>query len=620
MKDHKTILLPMGRQFAIILVLFIVCTAGITLYNTQDYVRVQTDFLNSSLESYSSQLAKNTLEAYDSYENICYSVAYSSVVQDFLASKNRQSSYESYQKLQIHLENTSLLNPYISDIAVYGKNGAFASLCGSASSYKLFADTLSVTSFPYCTAGTASVNGILCHILAMPICTLGTGQSQYLGILFLAIDINHLLSNSMASTNSQKLYDPEILFVDSQQNLIYGSDALYRTVLDTPAPQAENDTYEVKTNHSPVTYIAQCYSFRKIGLSLYVLVDKSQLTRQIQTISKRQLLAKCVIFFLLFLFVVILYKPFLNSLKQLTDFMKSISAGNRKTIRKGVQIHQGLIGSTEINDIFNAFNEMLIKTEKLNHAIFDSYTRMYELEANNRKTEIAFLRSQINPHFLYNTLTMICGMATEGMTDKIILVTGALSQIFRYSIKGSDMVTFREELEIVKSYLMIQKERFADRFTIEYNFSDDSYDCLIPKMVIQPLVENAIVHGLEKSLKPGSILIGAGRNPEHDYLAIWIFDTGVGMPSGKLEELRHAISASVQDKTDASSNLSKMDAQNHDNIGILNVNSRMVLYYGTDYTLLIDSEEGVGTNIQLRVPYQTNGTLQTLQSTNSKGE
>ena len=126
-------------------------------------------------------------------------------------------------------------------------------------------------------------------------------------------------------------------------------------------------------------------------------------------------------------------------------------------------------------------------------------------------------------------------------------------------------------------------------------------------MVIQPLVENAIVHGLEKSLKPGSILIGAGRNPQHGYLAIWIFDTGVGMPPEKLQELRHSIAASVHDKTgDASADLAKMDAQNHDSIGILNVNSRMVLYYGADYTLLIDSEEGVGTNIQLRVPYQTN--------------
>ena len=91
-----------------------------------------------------------------------------------------------------------------------------------------------------------------------------------------------------------------------------------------------------------------------------------------------------------------------------------------------------------------------------------------------------------------------------------------------------------------------------------------------------------------------------------------IFDTGVGMPPEKLQELRHSIAASVHDKTgDASADLAKMDAQNHDSIGILNVNSRMVLYYGADYTLIIDSEEGVGTNIQLRVPYQTSDSLQT---------
>ena len=140
----------------------------------------------------------------------------------------------------------------------------------------------------------------------------------------------------------------------------------------------------------------------------------------------------------------------------------------------------------------------------------------------------------------------------------------------------------------------------------------EKMEILVPTLILQPLVENAIVHGLEKSLKPGSILIGAGRNPQHGYLAIWIFDTGVGMPPEKLQELRHSIAASVHDKTgDASADLAKMDAQNHDSIGILNVNSRMVLYYGADYTLIIDSEEGVGTNIQLRVPYQTNDFSQT---------
>ena len=227
--------------------------------------------------------------------------------------------------------------------------------------------------------------------------------------------------------------------------------------------------------------------------------------------------------------------------------MKSIFCRKQKSNQKRCSVHQGLIGSTEINDIFNAFNEMLIKTEELNHTIFDSYTECMNWKPTTAKQKLHLLRSQINPHFLYNTLTMICGMAAgKSMTDwrDYYWLQVHFPRFFDTALKGTTWFLLREELEIVKSYLRIQKERLADRFTIEYNFSDDAYDCLIPKMVIQPLVENAIVHGLEKSLKPGSILIGAGRNPRHGYLAIWIFDTGVGMPPEKLQELRNSIAAS----------------------------------------------------------------------------
>lgn len=357
---------------------------------------------------------------------------------------------------------------------------------------------------------------------------------------------------------------------------------------------------------SRVLYSARSYSIPCIDHTLYVLVDKSQATGQVIQISLWLLLSIGGLLTLMLLLLFALYRPLIRSLKQLTDYMKTISAGERRFFKEDVPISQGFLGSSEINDISLAFNEMLHETDRLNHTIFDTYTQMYELEVTNRKTEIAFLRSQINPHFLYNTLTMICGMSAEGMNDKVISVTGALSQIFRYSIKGGEMVTLEEEMEIVRSYLMIQRERFDNRFTVRYEFSEDSHACLIPKMVIQPLVENAIVHGLEKSLKPGELLIGAGRNPEHGYLAIWIFDTGVGMPPDKLEELRRAVSQPVKHEgQDAASNLARLDAMNHDSIGILNVNSRMVLYYGANYSLLIDSDVGVGTNIQLRVPYQT---------------
>lgn len=610
MPMKKKTLLPLTRQFAIILVLFILCTVGITGFTTYEYNRLQTSFSDNSLETYSSQLAKNTREAYESCENICYNIAYSQSVQNYLQSRNAGTDYEYYEPLMNQLRNAPLLNSFITDIAVYGENGNFASLFGPSDNYRKFADTLSDLRFSYRSVGTALINATPCHVLAMPIYSLGTGESRYLGILFLAVDVNRLLSNNISDESSH--YHTEILLADSAGQLVYGNARLYEAVSLAQADGTPEGIFPVKDSaSSQVTYAARSYSIPCIDHTLYVLVDKSQITRKVTGISLRLLLSMGGLLLLMLFLLFALYRPLIRSLKQLTDYMKTISGGDQRLFKEGVPISQGILGTKEVNDISLAFNEMLLQTDRLNHTIFDTYTRMYELEVTNRKTEIAFLRSQINPHFLYNTLTMICGMSAEGMNDKVISVTSALSQIFRYSIKGSEMVTLAEEMEIVRSYLMIQQERFDNRFTIRYEFSEDSHQCLIPKMVIQPLVENAIVHGLEKSLKPGELLIGAGRNPEHGYLAIWIFDTGVGMPADKLEELRQMVRQPINKDRDAAANLARLDAVNHDSIGILNVNSRMVLYYGENYSLLIDSDEGVGTNIQLRVPYQTRNQTET---------
>lgn len=196
-------------------------------------------------------------------------------------------------------------------------------------------------------------------------------------------------------------------------------------------------------------------------------------------------------------------------------------------------------------------------------------------------------------------------MASANLQKEIIDTASALSSIFRYSIKGESMVSLREEMEIVQSYIKIQTYRFGNRFTVTYELPEEFHKCLIPKMVIQPIVENAIVHGLEPSLKPGTLLIGAGRNPEKGYLAIWIYDTGVGMKAEKLEQLQKTLQKPVHSSDTIMASYSAMDVQHHDSIGLLNVNSRMILSFGNEYHLILDSEEGIGTNIQLRIPYQT---------------
>ena len=596
------ILLPLTKQFAVMLSFFALCTAGVLLYSIYDFTKLQNDLWNASLEPYSSQLAKNTMNAYENYEHICYSIAYNQQVQNYLMSRENGKSYEGYLQIENQLNSAALLNSDITDIAVYGSDGHFAALNGSSDNYEEFARTLTESRFSYRSAGTAVINGTDCHVLAMPIYSLGTGTSRYLGLLFLAIDVDSLFNTASSSTGTT--YDPEIIFLNEDNRLVYGKVDLYEALVDVDAGKG---LLQVNNIEDSVVYAAKKYTIPVIDHTLYVLIDKSHTQKQVIQLFTRLLICMGALLVLILLFLFLLYRPLIRSLQLLTRFMKTLSSGDRRAYKEKFTIHQGPVGISEIDEICKAFNEMLQQTDVLNHTIFDTYLKMYEMENNNRLTEIAFLRSQVNPHFLYNTLTMICGMAAEGMSDEIISVTGALSRIFRYSIKGSDMVTLQEEMDIVRAYLMIQKERFDERFTVQYDFWDNSLSCLIPKMIVQPLVENAIVHGLEKSLKPGQLRIGAGRNPEHGYLAIWIYDTGVGMPEDKLKELRDALSH-LPGKKQGGNGAAYSEMQQiiaHEGIGILNVNSRMVLYYGTDYTLLIDSEEGVGTNIQIRVPYRT---------------
>lgn len=422
-------------------------------------------------------------------------------------------------------------------------------------------------------------------------------KSEEIGTLFLAVDIDSFF---LDKPDASAEYIPEYVLADSLGTILYG-DSLYQPVLDA---NAEEESFELTIEGT--RYLVHQYDFHSANCSLYVLIDQDLFASQGNRIASLQLCCMGILLGVVTGILFLSYRPLLNSLQKLTSFMLEITNGKQQNYKEGIQIEQGPVGSTEVRDITNAFNSMLLHTYELNHTIFENYTHMYEMDLNNKKTEIAFLRSQINPHFLYNTLTMICGMASAGMTSEIIDTTNALSSIFRYSIKGAEMVTLEEEMEIVRSYLMIQSYRFEDRFTVTYHLAEDTLKCMIPRMVIQPIVENAIVHGLEPSLRPGTLEIGSGRNPEKGYLAIWIFDTGIGMSRDKLAQIRNTILQPVhQTDNTIMDSYKSMDLAQHDSIGLLNVNTRMVLYFGEDYTIILDSEEGVGTNVQLRIPYRT---------------
>ena len=303
---------------------------------------------------------------------------------------------------------------------------------------------------------------------------LTSGSESQMGVMLVDMDyssVSRMLERINTSGKGQYYY-----LCDANGNIIYHP---HQIQFDGDVPEnsdvaakSQNSIYDDYLNGVHRKIMVDTISYT--GWKLVCVMPYSIFTNKMADV-KQFVFVIMIIMAMMFVWInrviaIRISKPIMK----LDDSVKRYENGNEADIYVG--------GSSEIRHLgYSIRNSYKQNNELMKKIVWEQNER--------RKSELDVLQSQINPHFLYNTLTMICGMAAEGMTDKIILVTGALSQIFRYSIKGNDLVSLREELEIVKSYLMIQKERFADRFTIEYNFSDDAYDCLIPKMVIQPLVD-----------------------------------------------------------------------------------------------------------------------------------
>ncbi len=598
MNRHKK-LQPLQKQLIHLLLIFVICVLGIVVWSVSDYIKLQRKNLEGSLELYAGHLAQTARQSYISYENIAYSVAYNTLVQDYIQETDSVKRYESYQQVYNLLSNTLKLNSYLADITVLS-DGNSISLTASPSLYSCYEDLLSTPSYAFCSMGTLCIRGVTCHILSMPVHKLSTsGQSRYLGNVFLAIQSERFFTTSIAYEQNENT--PEILLVDEFDNPVYGDERFLPKLIT----HTDNSVFQITSDSK--TYEARMFSISESGSRLYVLFDTSYYTTASLQIAVRLGIGiLAAMFFVLVCFVRVCF-PVSTSLRSLTELMEQITQEGQSAIKKGIDLTNLSYSCREIQDIYKAFHDMIDEINRLNHTIFNTYTKMYELEMNNRQTEIAFLRSQINPHFLYNTLTTICGMAASNMNDRIIDVTNALSRIFRYSVRGGDMVCLSEEMDIIRSYLMIQSCRFEDRFGIEYLISDDTLGCKIPKMIIQPLVENAIVHGLEPSLKSGKLIISTSLSDDKKLLTISVMDTGVGMSADKLLQLKTTLAESVRHKNaNAQDNLSAFDKKAHDSIGIFNVNSRIVLYYGDPYALKLDSWEDFGTNIQICIPAQWN--------------
>ena len=238
----------------------------------------------------------------------------------------------------------------------------------------------------------------------------------------------------------------------------------------------------------------------------------------------------------------------------------------------------------------NYLDDLLINEIKMK--VVEEQKARLELERILRLTELKSLQAQVNPHFLFNSLNSIARLAKLEGAVKTEETAFALSDFLRHSLrKSGKLVTIREEVEHIKNYLQIQKIRFSDRIQSDINIDEEIMDMLVPVMTLQPLVENAFLHGLNNLISDGKITVEG--HYEAGQMVLSVVDNGSGMEQEKIDEVMEEINSSV--------NIDKVNG-----IGISNVYKQMDFYFGSAFRFEIVSKVGYGTKMVLRVDQNRN--------------
>lgn len=344
------------------------------------------------------------------------------------------------------------------------------------------------------------------------------------------------------------------------------------------APDAPESRTDIILEEYVVSYqyvkAADCY--------IISAVDTDKISERLRSINLLCITMIAATVLLLMAVYLALYRNYIIPIRNFNGIIRETEANNQRTIKGPL----GLQGCEEIRQIGDSFTSLLTSINELNRQIVRNANDLYEMELQQKTAELNYLRSQINPHFIYNTLELIRGIATEYAAPQIGQISVSMGKILRYSIKGGHIVPLQQEVDIGLAYFHIQQARFPQRFTMLKNIQPRTARIPVIKMLLQPLVENAVFHGLEP--KEGSGTIFLNSTLEGDILKIAIRDNGVGIPAGKLAEIRYALASPVYDTSR--------------NVGLANINARIRLQYGQEYGMLVDSMEGDGTCVTLLLP------------------
>lgn len=394
-------------------------------------------------------------------------------------------------------------------------------------------------------------------------------DNKFLGVVLIDIELQHIeriLDDSFGQLG-------HVIIVDDKNHIVASSNTLSSIKESTIQDAIESTDSEEKSfinnNRSVIiSYPLYTSHWRIIGI-----VPQSTLYKDsIVTISSLIALVIIISIFA-YIFSKIITSTISTPINHMIEQMKKVESGNLSVPAK---VHY----NDEIGNLSRSFNKMTLTVQTL---LDQSVKEQEQL----RKSELKALQSQINPHFLYNTLDSVVWLARLQQHEDIINIVTSMTTLFRISLsRGKDIITIEDEMEHISSYLKIQKYRYRTHFQYTIDVPTDIYNYKTLKLLLQPLVENAIYHGIKLKREGGLISITASI--EENNLVFLVSDTGLGMTPEALEDLHNAL----ESKTDSSTTT----------YGAKNVHERIKIFFGDAYGLKYESTLGVGTTAILTIP------------------
>jgi two-component system, sensor histidine kinase YesM len=545
--------------------------------NNSDYIKGVISQLNHSIASNSNDIKR-----------IMETIAYNGqTIQTFLTVTDATQKFEMYKQVKDYMSDMKGMKTGILDIAMVDKNGVIFNLNSKNNHLPALSQEIPRNN--------------LSHFLGLKMIDLSDVSVKTTPVLVAGIPI---YSTSQFDPDNKELgtllvtMDNRMLFGDGNPvhlpmgALVYMTDRngkLFYTN-DDSSKLGEPVSQDLLSNRGG-QYIIQKEAIPDLGGEIVIEMPNRVLLQGLNEVRRQQLVMVCIALIFMIIPLLFVRNNILQPLRKFMKLMGEVSLGEKQHLRKRIEVE----GYAEMTIMAARFNEMLTEIENLTDRLLDSERTLYETELIKRRAELTFLQSQINPHFLYNTFESIKGLAVRLGATQIFELTRALSLFFRYSIKGPDMVSLEEEWNIVRNYILIHQIRFGTRLQVEYDIHAECLGCLVPKMILQPIVENAIKHGIEPLERTGILVIRGYRSGEILHLSVE--DNGPGISSDKLEEIQRSMERrSATEGFDSESG-----------IGLANVHDRIRIKFGEPYGIRMTSSLLCGTTVSLTIPVRGEG-------------